>query len=134
MCRLSLNRRRGRALMFSTSGKLTLKFGSIFFIITQTAPRPDAIAPHAPPLAFCKFILYKVLTFRPSSGSRFLRSPTRIRPGHKGYFQKVPTTVPGAPLGSYTADNGSSQTGLCRKAKPGSGDRIYSTKWRFMIE
>lgn len=34
MCRLGLNRRRGRALMFSTFSDLTLKFGSIFFIIT----------------------------------------------------------------------------------------------------
>jgi hypothetical protein len=120
--------------MFSTFTELTLKFRSIFFIITQTAPRSDAVAPHALPLAFCEFILCKVLTSRPSFGSRFLRSPTRIRPCRKGYFQKVPTTAPRAPLGSYSADNGSSQTVLCGKAKPGSVDRIYSTKWWFMVE
>ncbi len=120
--------------MFSTFGELTFKFGSICFIITQTAPRSDAVAPHIPPLAICKFILYKVLTSRPSSGSRFLRSPTRTRPCRKGYFQKVPTTAPGVPLGSYSVDNGSSRTGFCVKAKPGSIGRIYSTKWRFMVE
>jgi hypothetical protein len=126
MCRLGFNRRRGHALIFSTFSKLTLEFGSISSIITQTAPRSDAVAPHAPPLAFCKFILYKVLTSRPSSGNHFLRSPTRIRPYRKGYFQKVPTTAPGAPLGSYSADNDLSQTGLCVKAKPGRVDYTYS--------
>ena len=119
--------------MFSTFSELTLKFGSIFLIVTQSAPRPDAVAPHAPPLAFCKVILYKVLTSRLSSGSRFLRSPTRIRPCRKGYFQKVPITAPGAPLGSYSADNGSIRTGLCGKAKPERVDRIYSTKWIFVV-
>ena len=134
MCRHGLNRRRRRALMSSMFSELTLKFGSIFFIITQTAPRSDAVAPHAPPLAFCKFVLYKVLTSRPSSGKRFLRSPIRIRPCRKGYFQKVPTTAPGAPLSSYSADNDLSQTGLCVKAKPGSVDCTYSTKWRVMVD
>src|SRR5258708_1973607 len=78
-------------------------------------------------------IQYKVLTYRPSSGSRFLRSPTHIRPCRKGYLQKVPTTAPGAPLDSYIADNGSSQMGLRGRAKPGTGDCIYSTKWRYMM-
>jgi hypothetical protein len=61
MCWFGINWCLEPALMFSTPRKLTLKFGSIFFTITQAAPRPDAVAPHAPPLAFCKFICVRYL-------------------------------------------------------------------------
>lgn len=90
MCRLGLNRRRGRALMFSTFSELTLKFGSIFFIITQTAPRSDTVAPHAPPLAFARLFCIRYLPSALPLAAASCAAPHVYGPVVRAIFKRCP--------------------------------------------
>ena len=59
-------------------------------------------------------------TFRSSSDSRFLRSPTHILPYRTGYLRRVPKAAPGVPWRSDSSDSGSSETEHRGKATPAS--------------
>lgn len=87
VCRLGLNRRRGRALMFFT---FTFKFGSIFFIITQTAPRSDAVAPYAPPLVFAILFCIRYLPPALPLASASCAAPHVYGPVVRAIFKRCP--------------------------------------------
>jgi hypothetical protein len=90
MYRLGLNRRQSGALMLFMSSELALKFRSIFFIITQTAPRPDAVAPHALTLVFaCLFSKRYLPTALPLAATS-CTAPRIYGPVVRAIFKRCP--------------------------------------------
>ncbi len=76
--------------MFFTSSELALKFRSIFFIITQSAPRPDAVGPHDLPLVFaCSFSIRYLPTALPLAAAS-CAAPRIYGPVVRAIFKRCP--------------------------------------------